>query len=979
MGRRVDTKDFLQLVTADGIRCIAMQAEKGFIQFPAHDLDEAAELAAWIDSKQKNAYFALATFKEVYINEKGKERVKRKRQNVDQLHCLWLDIDYKSCDPATEKGAVTALSEFLKTTAFPPPTAMVSSGNGMHVYWPLSCPVSFAEWLPVAQAFKELCQSSGLPADHACTADASRVLRPVGTHNWKDASNPKAVRFVGGSGNRYDLAVLAERLGNPKRGRGRSRKSDGGDDGSINIPEHLRSAIAGESDSSEYTKGVGYAQNTKSVFKKCGVLKHILKTGGAEQDEPEWSATLTLLAHLDDGAKFVHRMSSGHASYDADATMEKWQQKIEAVEEGTGPTLCSTFAGWHEDLCKACPFYKSSKVKTPKSLAYMDDTPPPSKEKHKGPHLSPVKKFQKGNLPKHYRIGGNNDCIERKIWNAETKEYEWSPVLRHVWEVTKVSRQIQSKDYEIEIRNTHGQNVVEFLVPSMELGSTDLTKTIANYGCPVVNTTELRELKQFVSTWLDELRAQNNIDDVTGQLGWIIDGDDDENQKVIGFATGSTAYYCNGEVRDGVVSASNKFKGIEGSFRPKGQLGPWKDAAKAIVEQGCDHLVLMIATSFAAPLMRFTEQPGAVLSVVSEDSAAGKSTGLRLAQAVWGNPRHAPATMDDTQTVVKNKLAYLQNLPAYWDEVRGDESKMHQFMMLAFQVTQGRDRERANSKAETIRAEEWQTLLTACSNQSLFDLALETDAESNAGVYRIFEVKVEPNEYPTHDHGIMSLIAQLDRNFGHAGMIYAEYLAKNMDTIAEEVEALRVALEKVIDLKGPERFWLAAIAALLLGAKYAGRCGLVDIDVKRLRAYLLNSLHKLRARAVTGRDRLAPRELLALYQQQHQDGKIVVDWFPTVRGGDREPILQGNHSHVRKPMFVHSIEDNLMMVNKLDFKTWLWKSKELKFNDKMQRQFAEEVDMREQKCQMAAGTKFRLSRAMCLIFNLNEIEETTND
>ena len=52
----MNTKDFLQLVTADGLRCIAMQAEKGFVQFPARDLDEAAERAAWIDSTQKNAF-----------------------------------------------------------------------------------------------------------------------------------------------------------------------------------------------------------------------------------------------------------------------------------------------------------------------------------------------------------------------------------------------------------------------------------------------------------------------------------------------------------------------------------------------------------------------------------------------------------------------------------------------------------------------------------------------------------------------------------------------------------------------------------------------------------------------------------------------------------------------------------------------------------------------------------------------------------
>ena len=976
----MNTKDFLQLVTADGLRCIAMQVEKGFVQFPAEGLDEAADFAKWIDSKQKNAYFALATFKESFTNKGGKERVKRKRNNVDQLRALWVDIDFKDCPGKNMSGALAAVQSFLTKTGWPKPTAMVSSGNGLHLYWPLSAPLRFDEWLPLAQAFKHLCQEAGLPADHACTADASRVLRPVGTRNWKDEGNPKPVRWVGGSGERFDVSILRGHLpdhlgiregcsgGNGSFGRRFSQADDSA------LPAHLRAAVGDAG--TEYTKGNARSQSSKSVFKRCEVLRHILKTGGAEQDEPEWSATLTLLAHLDDGGKFVHAMSSGHADYDADTTTEKWQQKIEAVEEGTGPTLCSTFEGWHTDKCQACPFYQSKKVKTPKSLAYLDDpTPPPPKDRHGAPVPIPVHAFKNKNLPHNYRVSGGGDAIEKKVWNGDTKEYEWTQVLRQVWEVQKVSRQVQSKEYEIEVKNTQGPNITKFQIPSWQLGATDLTKTIANYGCPIVAPNELRELKVYVQTWLDELRNKNEIEDVTGQLGWIIDRDQ-ETQPTIGFATGTTAFYRDGEVREGVVSAAGKFKGITESFKPTGKIEPWKDAAAAIVRQGCYHLIMLMSTAFAAPLMRFTGQPGAVVSLVSEDSAAGKSTGLRLAQAVWGNPRHAPATMDDTHTVVKNKLAFLQNLPAYWDEVRGDEHKMQMFVQVAFQVAQGRDRERANNRAETIRAEEWQTLLAACSNESLFDLAAEKAAESNAGIYRVFEVKVAANEYPVHDHEMMSLISQLDRNYGHAGLVYGKYLVDNYDRIKEEVETTRLALEKKIDLQGPERFWIAAITAIVLGAKYAGEAGLVQIDTKRLLTYMVNGLHSLRARAVLGKQRLSPRELIAAYAQQHQDGKVTVNKFPQGKGAMNDIVLQGNHSHIRKAMFVEGADINCMMVLKSDFKTWLLKSKNLKFNDKLINEFKREVWMVETRAQLAAGTPHKLPRAACLIFDLNEREET---
>lgn len=962
-----------------------MQTDVGFMQMPATTIDDAVRLAEWVDKQQKNSYFALATFKEEYKNEKGKRRIKRKRKNVDQLKALWVDIDYKSCAPATHVGALQALTSFLSKTGFPKPTAMVSSGNGLHMYWPLGTAIGLEDWLPIAEGFKSLCQREGLPADHACTADASRVLRPVGTHNWKDMGNPKPVVWVGGSGGTYTpdslIAALRQCSVEPTSNKrvlqkpsGRSGGEHGGEDGLGHLPEHLRKATEGSSSASEYTHGTGKRpQNAKSVFQKCAALRSILSTGGAFQDEPEWSATLTLLAHLDDGAKFVHAMSEKHPDYDADTTMEKWQQKVEAVEDGTGPTLCSTFETWHEDKCKACPFYKSKKVKTPKSLAYMDDPATPKDDKSPSLKLMPV--GHKINYPRNWRMGGNQDCIERSIWNDETKQYEWTPVLRQVWELRKARRSIQSDKFELALTNKHGVSTRKFEVPSWFLGSNpDLSKALADNGCPIVDPNEFKEFRKLMQTWLDELRKQNNIEDITGQLGWIIDTDTDE-RPIIGFATGTSAYYINGDVREGVVAAVGKYKGIVDSFKPNGRLEPWKDAAAAIVDQGCDHLITLLATSFAAPLMRFTDQPGAVVSIVSEDSAAGKSTGLRLAQAVWGNPRHAPATMDDTQTVVKNKLAFLQNLPAYWDEVRGDEQKMQSFIQIAFQVAQGRDRERANSKAETIRAEEWQTLLAACSNESLFDLAAERAAESNAGIYRIFECKVAPSEYPIHDSEIMSLISQLDTNYGLAGLEYAKYLVDNFEAVRNEVQTFRLVLEKKTNLQGPERFWIAAITAMVLGARYAGKAGLVQIDTKRLLNYLINSLHKLRARAVVGKQRLSPRELVAAYAQQHQDGKVTVDWFPQAPGGKREPMLEGNHSHVRKAMYVEATEINCMMVSKSDFRTWLEKSKNLKWNDKLIHGFERDLQMVEKKCQLAAGTKFKLPRSQCLIFDLNERDD----
>lgn len=972
----MELKQFLQLVTADGLRCIAMQTDVGFVQMPAKTADEAVRLIEWVDGQKKNCYYALATFQREHLNGNGKRRVSRKRKNVDSLKALWVDIDFKDCAVPTLRGALGEVGAFLEATGFPKPTVMVSSGNGLHLYWPFDGAVSYGVWSKLASGFKLLCKREGLPADHACTADSARVLRPIGTHNWKDTDNPKPVRWVGGSGDTFAPADFGKRLNVDGSVGGRN-------EGSSTLPEHFRKAASEQCSTREYTATAKRDQNVKQVFSTCGVMRHVLKTGGAEQSEPEWNATLMLLAHLDDGAKLVHRMSEGHPGYDADTTMEKWQQKVEAVEDGTGPTLCRTFEGYYPSICQSCPFYRSEKVKTPKSLAYLEpETPAPPKAGTAAFHLTAAAKFQQGQFPNGWRVDGNNTGVERKVWNGETKEYEWVMALFQIWKLRKATRNIREKDYQLVLVNEHRGDVSEIPCPAGLLGTTnDLTRLLATFGAPIVDPNELRSFRQLMSTWIADLRAANAVEEVTDQLGWIEKVDDEaKTAETIGFACGTDAYYRDGTHRSGVVAVNSKHRGIVKSFEPVGAPEPWYEAVDFLTEQGCNHLITMVVSAFAGPLMRFTGQNGGVLSIVSEDSGAGKSTGMSVAQAVWGDPANAPATIQDTATVVKNKLAYLQNVTAYWDEVRGDDQIMNNFVQIAFQVSQGRDRERANSSAETIRAQTWKTLLTTASNDSLYDIAAGKLGESDAGVYRIYELRVAKGEFPAHDPVIASAVVDLQTNFGHGGKVYAKWLVDNFERLAPEVNDMRLKIEKAVKSVSAERFWVATITSLVMGAKYANEAKLTAFDIKKLLKYLLDGFVKLRTRTLDSRTQLSPRELVAAYAMQHQDRKVTVDWFPVGRGGDRSrrPVLQGDHHYVRKVSYVESTELGVVRVSKSDFTTWLRKSKNLRFSDKLKNEFKKELRMTEQKTILAADTKFAVPRAVCLTFHIIDVEENEN-
>jgi len=123
----------------------------------------------------------------------------REAENARKMCSFYIDVD-SGDDPKkyykTVKECEAAITEFLQSTKMPKPSIMVFSGNGYHCYWVLNQTASITEWLPVAKNLKELCLKKNFFIDKAPTADAARVLRTVGTKNYKDPANAKLVQVV---------------------------------------------------------------------------------------------------------------------------------------------------------------------------------------------------------------------------------------------------------------------------------------------------------------------------------------------------------------------------------------------------------------------------------------------------------------------------------------------------------------------------------------------------------------------------------------------------------------------------------------------------------------------------------------------------------------------------------------------------------------------------------------------------------------
>lgn len=130
----------------------------------------------------------------------------RNKDNIVEMSVLQADIDFKDVvlgpDPRSE--ALEALKRLPL-----PPTVKVSSGHGLHVYWPLN------EALPNDPETREqvesvLRQLADLVGGDLKVAEIARLMRLPGSHNSKRGGWVEVEVIEGGYDRRYELSDIEE-------------------------------------------------------------------------------------------------------------------------------------------------------------------------------------------------------------------------------------------------------------------------------------------------------------------------------------------------------------------------------------------------------------------------------------------------------------------------------------------------------------------------------------------------------------------------------------------------------------------------------------------------------------------------------------------------------------------------------------------------------------------------------------------------
>jgi hypothetical protein len=198
----VDLPQFLDRMVAPGnFLAVAFKSDRGLAHrfFPRADVNKAAGFLHWAsDTAHMDTWYSPASYKTatLEINEKtGKQNYKgeRTQANVELLKSFWFDADIKrdgdNKDPARVFASVAEVAywakSFSKTTGIPMPNVWVRSGYGVHLYWTFADAIDRTTWQPYADALKAALVINNAKGDVGVVGDSARILRPIGTFNYK--------------------------------------------------------------------------------------------------------------------------------------------------------------------------------------------------------------------------------------------------------------------------------------------------------------------------------------------------------------------------------------------------------------------------------------------------------------------------------------------------------------------------------------------------------------------------------------------------------------------------------------------------------------------------------------------------------------------------------------------------------------------------------------------------------------------------
>lgn len=854
----------------------------------------------------------------------------RSQHNAVALKSLFLDIDCKDEKGyATPKEAMAALATFVEQSGMPRPTLVVMSGGGLHVYWTLSRPLTTEEWKPRARALAEATKALGLKCDTAVTVDAARILRVPDTFNLKTGAK-RPVRIIG-STTADDCTI--EQIDNALEAYLEATTVLGP------LPAGITAEVTDE-------LSAGIEQHKAPLAKldeladACPWVKHSLDTGGVDNDNALRRLAYITAIHCEDAKASAWRLVKDRKTL----TEGEFDHEIERIlrEKSQGKDFgwpaCKTISTAGCAQCSGCP--RLAQAKSPFHFIAPPPPPPP-------PPGAPT--TPDWDLPKGY-VRDKNKFVNRVVPSPDGTS-SLVPVVNYPLYDPWLTTNPWTVNFT-SIPST-GRSPKQISVKFSDVTGQGGCRAVLGEQGVILRATASKEFEAFMASWIEKLQSIKTSVVCTADFGWA---QEEGTKKTEGFV------YQSLWTPTGSLPATITDPNVSAAYTPAGTIEPWYEAMKLVTSQGKQELNAILASSFGAPLVKFAGQDGVMFSVYSSASGIGKTTALKTACAVWGDPIKALMGLNDTPNSVTRRIGQLKSLPLYWDELK-TEDDTKKFINLVFELSRGREKSRLTSQVMTRESGSWQTMLVSASNESIVDYVVNRTRQSTAGIMRVFEYEIEgsiqSSEYTTADGD--RIMRDLADNYGHIGLNYAKFLGANFEQIKLEVQECRKRVDLDLNATHEERYWSTLVTAVLMGARYAVQQGFLDIDEVALKEFLYAKFDGMRKYV-----RAAPNDMtksdnveavLSQYLNAMRARHLLVTNRIPVGPGKPLGIKVVSDTNRLEAVYVHMAKENkLLRLSSTHFGDWL---KDKGYNRQVfMRSLERDLGCRSIKGRIGAGTQF---------------------
>ena len=822
-------KEFLQQVWPDqGHYCIATPAISQTGNHYYKHYVHPTWLDAYLDARSRyhgvDVYFGIFTHLNPLVlrpkwNNYGPSR---KRENMDQCKTLFLDLDVgKSTKDkpkyATQAHALAALSRFLFRTGFPAPI-VVSSGNGLHIYWPLENAITADQFKPAALALRLILDEHKIMYDPSRTTDTTSVLRVPGTLNHKDPADLKPVKVLfdgdGPSDNTTFLMLLTLLSGNmqPIRPQGQAAPAAGYSNitpGS-NFPPTLADEVAAE----------------------CEQIRTFRDSKG-NISEPHWYAGIGVLAFCTDGPQSIHQWSSGYAGY----THAETQAKIDQWKANGSVASCYKLgADGVQGACARCPHaqsqYKnpivitnkkpvattSALLATPATPAALQPPPVPTPYvRAQGlsvGRLDPTKNVVIPIIPDYdlYPVSLSSGIVNGEKYNSGVSTW-----------VAREHRQgvIASTMFEVSGK---------CLINKETLGETLVTNNL--FFSPST------EVQRYMSAYLKQLQAHNGNQPQHTHIGWLGDRKLDK-------------FILNGKVLDKAGRATPcimaKDTGIAtDAMRQGGDLIGQISALSFFNHPSYMAHRFFILCSLGNALLMATGHHGVTVHATGE-SAASKSTTMAAASGIWGDP--TIYTINGTQRGMSSmarelRAMTLMNAPTCVDEITHMEPDDARAMIMGWTQAKLRTTLKNDRTVREHKVDGYRSAYLLTNGNSSLHQTVNTDSATagTANSARIMQIPFDRAAMVHTKEQADAAILRLRENFGWLGEHFMSLAMPSMEHLFDSVRRLVAKLDRDTNAAPIARFLTAAAAPALVAGEFAVYHGLLDWDMDAMYEWFVNTL-----------------------------------------------------------------------------------------------------------------------------------------